>query len=284
MGISLGLGLVSAIWFSEPIVTAKAVAAVTLLAAFVSNRAGRFLAAVTRAGAGRDRLVRDRVAVRRTHRGHPARRESGRRPPGGRSPSAPSTPGSRPVPASAVRGPRGPASGRFDMAAIGADSSGVWHLAVAALAVLAVRRMTDLCYERATEGTGGRTRLPRSGGRRRIERALTLPAGERAVLIIVAGGIWGPRVAFLNHWWGGVAATGYLLTARLVGLRDAMDFGGRSASAMLADRRRGIDQPGRGGLVAGVLGARPARTPAPAPARTLAPTRTAQGPACCRAG
>ena len=45
MGISLGLGLVAAIWFSEPTATAKAVAAVTLLAAFVSSRAGRVLAA-----------------------------------------------------------------------------------------------------------------------------------------------------------------------------------------------------------------------------------------------
>ena len=45
MGVSLGLGLVAAIWFSEPTATAKAVAAVTLLAAFVASRAGRVLAA-----------------------------------------------------------------------------------------------------------------------------------------------------------------------------------------------------------------------------------------------
>ena len=44
LGISLGLGLASAIWFSEPIVSAKAMGAVTLLAAYVCNRSGRFLA------------------------------------------------------------------------------------------------------------------------------------------------------------------------------------------------------------------------------------------------
>ncbi len=45
MGISLGLGLVSAIWFTESTATAKAFGAVTLLAAFVTSRAGRALAA-----------------------------------------------------------------------------------------------------------------------------------------------------------------------------------------------------------------------------------------------
>ena len=45
MGISLGLGLVSAIWFTEPTASAKAFGAVTLLAAFVTSRAGRALAA-----------------------------------------------------------------------------------------------------------------------------------------------------------------------------------------------------------------------------------------------
>ena len=41
LGISLGLGLASAIWFSEPIASAKAMGAVTLVAAYVCNRSGR---------------------------------------------------------------------------------------------------------------------------------------------------------------------------------------------------------------------------------------------------
>ena len=236
MGISLGLGLVAAIWFSEPTATAKAVAAVTLLAAFVSSRAGRFLAAAPG----------PLLAAIGSLGGPAGSRTSVIQPAGDWLSAAGWAITECAVYAGLAAssglggtGPAGPASGRFDIAAIGADSSGVWHLAVAALAVLAVRRMTDLCYERATEGTGGRTRLPRSSGRRRIERALTLAAGERAVLIIVAGGIWGPRVAFLALIGWGVAATGYLLTARLVGLRDAMAFGGRSASAMLAPADEG---------------------------------------------
>jgi hypothetical protein len=81
--------------------------------------------------------------------------------------------------------------------------------------------MAGLCYERATEERGGRTRLPRSAARRRLERALTLPAGERILVLIVAGGIWGPRIAFLALIVGGVLATGYVVTARVVGLGDS---------------------------------------------------------------
>jgi len=72
IGISLGLGLVAAIWFSEPTATAKAVAAVTLLAAFVSSRAGRFLAAAPGAAAGGDRVPRRPRGL--TYQRHPARR------------------------------------------------------------------------------------------------------------------------------------------------------------------------------------------------------------------
>jgi Family of unknown function (DUF5941) len=240
LGISLGLGLVAAIWFAEPTATAKAVAAVTLLAAFVSSRAGRFLAAAPgpvlaaigsfggRVGArssviqpGGDWLSAAGWVITECAVYAGLAASSGL---GGTSPAGTAAAGTSP--------------GRFDIAAIGAGSSGVWHLAVAALAVLAVRRMTDLCYERATENTGGRTRLPRSAGRR-IERALTLPAGERAVLVIVAGGIWGPRVAFLALIGWGVVATGYLLTARLVGLRDSAAYGGRSPSAAPAPADEG---------------------------------------------
>ena len=131
----------------------------------------------------------------------------------------------------------------------------MWHLAVAALAVLAVRRMTDLCYERATETTGGRIRLPRSAARRRIERALALPAGERVVLVIVAGGIWGPRVAFLALIGWGVAAAGYVLTARIVGLRDSAAHGGRALSTALAPADEGSISLDAAAAPFGVLGA-----------------------------
>ena len=251
MGISLGLGVVAAIWFSEPTATAKAVAGVTLLAAFVASRAGRVLAAEPgpvlaaigfpggRAGAragviqpAADWLSAAGWAITEcaVYAGLAASAGLGGASPGGTR------------------------AGRFDVAAIGADSSGVWHLAVAAMAVLAVRRMTDLCYERATERTGGRTRLPRSAGRRRIERALTLPAGERALLVIVTGGIWGPRVAFLALIGWGVAATAYTLTARMVGLRDSAAHGGRVLSTALAPADEGSISLGAAAPF-GVLGA-----------------------------
>ena len=46
----------------------------------------------------------------------------------------------------------------------------------------------------------------------------------------MTGGIWGPRVAFLALIGWGVLATGYLLTARIIGLRDAAVYGSRVPS------------------------------------------------------
>jgi Family of unknown function (DUF5941) len=234
MGISLGLGLVSAVWFSEPIAAARAAAAVTLLAAFVSSRAGRVLAAAPGPV----------LAAIGSLGGRAGARTSVIQPAGDWLSAAGWAITECAVYAglAASAGLGGTGAGTsaisFRISEIGAGPGGVWRLGVAALAVLAVRRMADLCYERATERTGGRIRLPRSAGRR-IERALTLPAGERAVLVIVAGGIWGPRVAFLTLIGWGVIASGYLLTARLVGLRDSAAYGGRPQSAALATADEG---------------------------------------------
>ncbi len=238
MGISLGLGLTSAIWFTEPTPTAKAVAAVALLAAFVSSRAGRILAAAP-----------GPVLAAIGALGGPAGR-SGRA--GARSrviqPAGDwlSAAGWAITECAVYAGLAASAGlsgtggqGGSGIAAIGDGPGGVWHLAVTAMAVLAVRRMADLCYERATESTGGRTRLPRSAGRRRIERALLLPAGERVLLLIVAGGIWGPRVAFLALIGWGVLAFGYVLTARLIGLHDSAADGRRPPSGALAPADEG---------------------------------------------
>ena len=239
MGISLGLGLVSAIWFTEPTATAKAFGAVTLLAAFVTSRAGRALAAAPGP-------VLEAIGALSGLGGRPASRTSVIQPAAdwlsaagwaitecavyaGLAASAGL--GSAGL-GSAGLGSAGPAPAcaGFTVSGIGSGSGGVWHLAVAALAVLAVRQMAGLCYERAAEEFGGRTRLARSARRRRIERALLLPAGERVVLLIVTGGIWGPRVAFLALIGWGVLGTGYLLTARIIGLRDAAVYGSRVPS------------------------------------------------------
>ena len=236
MGISLGLGLVSAIWFTEPTAPAKAFGAVTLLAAFVTSRAGRALAAAPGP-------VLEAIGALSRLGGRPASRTSVIQPAAdwlsaagwaitecavyaGLAASAGL--GSAGLGSVGLGGP-GLRVG-FTVSGIGSGSGGVWHLAVAALAVLAVRQMAGLCYERAAEEFGGRTRLAHSARRRRIERALLLPAGERVVLLIVTGGIWGPRVTFLALIGWGVLATGYLLTARIIGLRDAAVYGSRVPS------------------------------------------------------
>ena len=236
MGISLGLGLVSAIWFTEPTATAKALGALTLLAAFVTSRAGRALAAAPGP-------VLEAIGALSGLGGRPASRTSVIQPAAdwlsaagwaitecavyaGLAASAGL--GSAGLGSVGLGGP-GLRVG-FTVSGIGSGSGGVWHLAVAALAVLAVRQMAGLCYERAAEEFGGRTRLAHSARRRRIERALLLPAGERVVLLIVTGGIWGPRVTFLALIGWGVLATGYLLTARIIGLRDAAVYGSRVPS------------------------------------------------------
>ena len=240
MGISLGLGLVSAIWFTEPTAPAKAFGAVTLLAAFVTSRAGRALAAAPGP-------VLEAIGALSGLGGRPASRTSVIQPAAdwlsaagwaitecavyaGLAASAGL--GSAGL-GRAGLGSAGLGAGLrvgFTVSGIGSGSGGVWHLAVAALAVLAVRQMAGLCYERAAEEFGGRTRLAHSARRRRIERALLLPAGERVVLLIVTGGIWGPRVTFLALIGWGVLATGYLLTARIIGLRDAAVYGSRVPS------------------------------------------------------
>ncbi len=216
LGISLGLGLASAVWFSEPIVSAKAMGAVTLVAAYVCNRSGRFLAlapgpvlaAIGSFGTGSRSGARTGVIQ-----------------PAGDWLSA----AAWAITECAVYAGLAASAGLDDVSTpgvIGGGPGGVWHLAVLALAVTAIRRMAGLCYERATERSGGRIRLPRSAARRRLERALTLPAGERILVLIVAGGIWGPRIAFLALIVGGVLATGYVVTARVVGARDSAADGG----------------------------------------------------------
>ena len=216
LGISLGLGLASAIWFSEPIVSAKAMGVVTLLAAYVCHRSGRFLAlapgpvlaAIGSFGTGSRSGARTGVIQ-----------------PAGDWLSA----AAWAITECAVYAGLAASAGLDDVSTpgvIGGGPGGVWHLAVLALAVTAIRRMAGLCYERATERSGGRIRLPRSAAWRRLERALTLPAGERILVLIVAGGIWGPRIAFLALIVGGVLASGYVVTARVVGARDSAADGG----------------------------------------------------------
>ncbi|HYZ52953.1 MAG TPA: DUF5941 domain-containing protein, partial [Streptosporangiaceae bacterium] len=246
IGTSLGLGLVSAVWFSEPTTTAKAVAAVALFAAFVSSRAGRMLAAAP--GPALEALAG----------------------PGGRA--IPCTGAIQPTAdwlsagcwmaaeCAAYAGLAASAGigGAVAPGTIDGGPGGVWRLAAAAMVLLAIRRMTDLCYERVTESTRGRTRLPRSARWRRAERSLALPAGERVVLLIVTGAIWGPRVAFLALLAWGTVAVGYVLTSRIIGMRDAAAQGGPAESAAADHGAIGLGAAANDQVPAGKQAAAPA--------------------------
>ena len=90
-----------------------------------------------------------------------------------------------------------------------------------ALAVTAIRRMAGLCYERATERSGGRHPAAAVGRAASPGTGADPARRERVLVLIVAGGIWGPRIAFLALIVGGVLATGYVVTARVVGAHDS---------------------------------------------------------------
>ena len=90
----------------------------------------------------------------------------------------------------------------------GAGTAGVWRLAIAAMLVLAVRRMAELGYEHTARAPG--FLFPRSV-LRTLEQALTFPAGERFAVIVVTSVFFGPRLTFLVLLGWGVLAAGYVL-------------------------------------------------------------------------
>ena len=96
----------------------------------------------------------------------------------------------------------------------GADQIGVWRLAVAAMLLLGARRLAELCYEGLARASG--SIFPRPP-RHLLGQIITLPAGERIVVIAVTVVFFGPRLTFgVLLAWGAVAA-GYLLAGQLAG-------------------------------------------------------------------
>jgi Family of unknown function (DUF5941) len=238
-GISLGLGLVAALWFAQLGVHAKLPAVVALAGSFLVARAGSLLAVTRRvrpvvAWLGVACLLLTEFAV---YAGLAV--SSGVAAPG-------------PV---GLDGPFGGALGNTFVARWGgAGTAGVWRLAIAALLVLALRKMAELGYERTAWPPGS---LFARSPLRIMEQAITFPAGERFAVIAVTAVFFGPRLTFVLLLGWGVLAAGWVLagqvarSARAARPEDAPRA--RRADGPAAYRGDGVLSRWIGGLVEGRL-------------------------------
>jgi len=213
-GISLGLGLVAAVWFAELDVRAKLLAIPALAGSFLFARTGSLVAATSRDG-----RVSPLVGWLATACGlltepalYAALAVSSRL---GQSDGLDGTFG-------------GALRNTFVATWGGAGEAGVWRLAIAALLLLGVRKLAGLGYER-TAGAPGDL-FPRSV-LRTLEQAITFPAGERYAVIVLTSVLFGPRLTFLILLGWGVLGAGYLLAGQIA----------RSARAAGAARSGGPD-------------------------------------------
>ena len=222
-GISLGLGLVAAIWFAQLAVHAKLLALPALAGSFLFARTGSLLAAASPEG-----RIRPLVGWLGTACGllteaaiYAALAVSAGLGAGGASAGLDGTFGSA-------------LQNTFVATWGGAGAAGVWRLAIAALLLLGVRKLAELGYE-YTAGAPGDL-FPRSV-LRTVEQAVTFPAGERYAVIALTSVFFGPRLTFLILLGWGVLAAGYLLAGQIA----------RSArSAWPADSAPDADEDGAG--------------------------------------
>ena len=240
-GISLGLGLLAALWFADTAIGAQVLAAVTLFGSFLAARAGAQLAAVGRHGRARPAVdwlgaasglltefaVYAALAVRSGLAGQAGAPGAGH-----------------------AAGLDGIFGGTLQntLAASweGAGTEGVWRLAVAAMLLLAVRRLAEMCYEAAVRAPGAT--FARSAGRL-LGQVVALPTGERYVVIAVTAVFFGPRLTFLVLLaWGAVAA-GYVLARQVA----ASGRQARAEGVLPAYRGDGAVPRWLGGVVQGML-------------------------------
>ena len=245
-GISLGLGLISAVWFSELAVRAKLVAAVALAGSFLFVRAGSLLAATSREGRIRPAVawlggacgLLTELAV-----------YAGLAVSVGVVPNTPTT--GSPTGVAGLDGPFGNTLRNTFVASWGgAGTAGVWRLAIAALLVLAVRRMAGLGYEYTARASGvlfSRSVL------RTVEQTLTFPVGERFVVIVVTAVFFGPRLTFLVLLGWGVLAAGYVLAGNMARSADLDPVARPAGTGLAAYRGDGKVSRWIGGLVQGRL-------------------------------
>jgi Family of unknown function (DUF5941) len=217
-GISLSLGLLAAVWFSEPTTRAEALAVLILLVSFTFSRAAAQLAVTERtspavgwlgaaAGLLTEFAIYAALAV-------------------GSGLAAPDSTG--------TTGLAGRFGGSLQNTTVatwgGGGQLGIWRLAVAAMLLLAARRLAEECYEAMARAAG--KIFPRPA-RRLLGQVISLPAGERIVVIAVTVVFFGPRLTFLVLLaWGAVAA-GYMLASQLAGAA-------RLSGAGLLARARGV--------------------------------------------
>ena len=206
-GISLGFGLVAALWFAELAVRAKLLAVAALAASFLFARTGSLLAASSREGRIRPAVIwlggvcglLTEFAV-----------YAGLAVSSGLVPNTPAAGSQAGV--TGLDGPFGYALRNTFVATWGgAGTAGVWRLAIAAMLLLGVRRMAELGYEHTARAPG--ILFPRSV-LRTLEQAVTLPAGERFAVIVVTSVFFGPRLTFLLLLGWGVLAAGYVLAGQ----------------------------------------------------------------------
>jgi hypothetical protein len=240
-GISLGLGLIAAIWFSELAVRAKLLATVALAGSFLAGRTASLLAAT-----GRDGRVGPAVAWLGAASG--LLTEFGVYAALAISSGAV---GSGAVGSGAVGPPQSATTvglgGTFGHALQntfvaswgGGGQVGVWRLAVAAMAVVAVRQLAGLGYEYTARTPGN---LFRRSAMRTLEQAATLPVGERFVVIAITAIFFGPRLTFMLLLGWGVLAAGYVLAGQITrSIRQASTDDGSMGELAEDDGLAGYD-------------------------------------------
>ncbi len=235
-GISLGLGLVAALWFAELAVHAKLLAIAALAGSFLFARTGSLLAATS--CEGRIRPVVSWLGIASGLLTELAVY-------GALAVSA------GVAPATGLDGTFGGALQDTWVATWGgAGTAGVWRLAIAALLLLGVRKLALLGYEQAAGPPGD---LFPGSTLRTVEQALTFPAGERYAVIAATSVFVGPRLTFLVLLgWGGLAA-GYLLAGQIARSARAPDPDWSEDGVLAACRDDGALSSWIGALVDGRL-------------------------------
>ena len=218
-GISLGLGLLGAAWFSEPALRAEVLAIVALLFSFTAGRAAIQLTAIARTSPAAGWLAAAAGMITEFAVYAALAVSSGLAAAGGAT---------NPVGLNGIFG----GSLRNTLVATwgGGGQVGVWRLAVAAMVLLGARRLAEECYEGVARASG--KIFPRPA-RRLIGQLITLPAGERVAVIAVTVVCFGPRLTFVVLLGWGAVAAGYVLASQLAGAA-------KLAAAGLLTRARGV--------------------------------------------